>query len=555
MKNSAAIAISSFLKQEAKLIINAIKFPYNFLKEFSILKFLCYLIDNSIIPNRDKIFRTYILKNTQKWKFRKEAINKNANKHILITNMVNIAGYTSAEILIGKNLMEIFNASGIALLNQYNLKLILLYKSFGIKEIIILGNSNIFARLMYSIKAYLIIKSFKNMDEFLKFNINNAEIGKSVYDHYLRNSGIGTTNEFKGEFYTYLSKCLLVYYQINKYLKKYNIVASVQSERQFIPGSIIFQSVLANGINVYSRLGPHSKFVTKKYSNINEKFTHRNRFSKKLIDLVVKNKNISKEAIEIGDEIIKKRFGDVSGYRANIEHYLLPGFAKGKKTGKTDKKNISKEDLCKRLGWSPDSSIGAMFSSDLTDGVFDGTWALFRDRLTWLRESLLEIKKINNINWLVKPHPNDEIHNVITSTISECEKICSNHDHVKIFPDDIAVGSIPKIIDVAVTQCGTAASEYPCFGIPTIIAGDTFCSGLGYMIEPQSKEEYFFQLQNAKKLEKLSNHQIELAKIFIFIQCDLTRVPANILGGSGGSGGEYIDERIFWTGMIKLLDQ
>lgn len=216
--------------------------------------------------------------------------------------------------------------------------------------------------------------------------------------------------------------------------------------------------------------------------------------------------------------MIEKRFGGVSGYHTHVEIYPLPEFTKGKKTGKNDKKNISKEDLCKRLGWSPDSSIGVIFSSDLTDGVFDGTWALFRDRLTWLRETLLEIKKINNMNWLVKPHPNDEINNVITSTLSECEKICSNHNHVNIFPEDIAIGSIPKIIDVAVTQCGTASSEYPCFGIPTIIAGETICSGLGYTIEPQSKEEYFFQLQNAKKLEKLNNHQIELAKTYIFVQ-------------------------------------
>jgi len=550
MKNSVAIAIFTFLKQETKLIINAIKFPYNFVKEFSILKFLCYLIDNSIIPNRGKIFRSYILKNTQKWKFRGETINKNANKYILITNMVNHVGYISSEILIGKNLMEIFNANGIALLNNYNLKTILLYKSFGIKKIIILGNSNIFARLMYFIKAYLIIRSYKNMDEFLKFKINKVEIGKAVYDHYLRFSGVGTTNEFKREFNIYLAKCLLVYYQINKYLKKYNIIASVQTEKQFIPGTIIFQSALINGANVYSRTGPHNKFAVKKYSNLNERYTNRGRFSKKLIDLVVKN--ISKEAIEIGGEVIRKRFRGISGYQQTKEFYLLPEFAKGKKTRKNDNKNINKEDLCKRLGWSVGLSIGVIFSSDLTDGVFDGTWMLFRDRLTWLRESLLEIKKINNMNWLVKPHPNDEINNVITSTISECEKICSNHDHVKIFPDDIAIGSIPKIIDVAVTQCGSAASEYPCFGIPTIIAGETICSGLGYTIEPQSKEEYFFQLQNAKKLEKLNNHQIELAKTYIFVQNYLTRVPTNI---PGDSGVKYIDESIFWTEMIKFLDQ
>ena len=54
-----------------------------------------------------------------------------------------------------------------------------------------------------------------------------------------------------------------------------------------------------------------------------------------------------------------------------------------------------------------------------------------------------------------------------------------------------------------------------------------------------------------KKLEKLNNHQIELAKTYIFIHHDLTRISANIMENRT----KYIDERIFWTGMIKLLDQ
>jgi hypothetical protein len=82
MKNSLVIVIFSFLRQEIKLIINVIKFLYNFVKEFSILRFLCYLIDKSVIPSMDMSFRGYILKNTQKWKFRRETINKNANKYV-----------------------------------------------------------------------------------------------------------------------------------------------------------------------------------------------------------------------------------------------------------------------------------------------------------------------------------------------------------------------------------------------------------------------------------------------------------------------------------------
>ena len=69
------------------------------------------------------------------------------------------------------------------------------------------------------------------MDEFLNFNIKNFNIGKAVYDHFLRFSGIGTTNEFKREFYAYLAKSLLIYYQLDKFFKKYKIIASVQSEK------------------------------------------------------------------------------------------------------------------------------------------------------------------------------------------------------------------------------------------------------------------------------------------------------------------------------------
>jgi hypothetical protein len=554
MKNPVVIAILSFLKQETKLIITAIKFPYNFVKEFSILRFLCYLIDNSIIPNRNKIFRSYILKNTKKWKSRKEAINKNANKYILITNVFDHVGYISAEILVGKNLIEIFNSNGIALLNNYNLKNILLYKSFGIKKIIILGNTNIFTRLKYFIKAYLIIRSFKNMDEFLKFNINNVEIGKAVYDHYLRFSGIGTTNEFKQQFYTNLSKCLLVYYQINKYLKKYNIIASVQSEKQFIPGAVIFQTILVNRIDIYSRLGPTYAFTVRRYRNINETYTLKDHFSKKLFDFVASN--MRKEAIESGEEIIKLKFKGLRKYNIrNNEYYYyqLPEFAKRKKNRKIEKKNISKKELCKQLGWNPNTPIVAIFSSDMTDGVFVSSWLLFRDRLSWLRETLLKIKKINNVNWLVRPHPNDEKNKVITNTISEYKKNCSDCDHIKLFPNDITTNSIPKLVNAIISNGGSAAGlEYPCFGIPVITSAESQNTGLGYTLDSKSKEEYFLKLQNIIRLEKLSKKQIELAKIYIFIIMKLAILP---VGSIAISETRDIDEEKFWNEKIKLLDQ
>ena len=118
---------------------------------------------------------------------------------------------------------------------------------------------------------------------------------------------------------------------------------------------------------------------------------------------------------------------------------------KEKKSGIIEKKDFTKEELCKKLGWEKNYPIAVIFATDLTDGVFNSsTWSVFRDRLTWLRETLYEIKNIKNVNWLVKPHPHDEIYKVVTSTISEYEKICLNLDHIKLFPDDLSKRSIPK---------------------------------------------------------------------------------------------------------------
>ena len=204
------LILSFFFIEEIKLNIRRVKILYVFFKEFSIFRFFAYLINNSIIPCRDKTFRNNILKNSQKWK--NEDNSKKANgKKILVTNIFNHLGYTISELVMGKNLTNILNAECIGILNYYDLKRILLFRSFGIKKIIFLKSSNFFVRLKYFVKAYFKIRSCKNMDEFLNFNLNGVDMGKAVYDHYIRFSGIGTTNTFSRKFYANLARAFLIH--------------------------------------------------------------------------------------------------------------------------------------------------------------------------------------------------------------------------------------------------------------------------------------------------------------------------------------------------------
>tara|TARA_B100001964_G_scaffold75101_1_gene85371 strand:+ start:1010 stop:2785 length:1776 start_codon:yes stop_codon:yes gene_type:complete len=543
------LILSFFFIEEIKLNIRRVKILYVFFKEFSIFRFFAYLFDNSIVPCRDKTFRDYILKNSQKWANKENSKNTNGKK-ILVTNIFNHVGYTVSELVLGKNLTDILNAEGIGILNYYDLKRILLFRSFGIKKIIFLKSSNFFVRLRYFVKAYFKIRSCKNMDEFLNFNINGVEIGKTVYDHYIRFSGIGTTNVFNRKFYTNLARAFLVYHQMEKYFKTYNFISSVQMENQFIPGAIMFQSALKNGANVYTRFGTSNSFTVRKYTNINQKYNSRDYFLKEVYELI--NINIKKKAVEIGGDMINKRFDHILGYESVLERFELPKYAKGKKFKKIEKKDFTKRELCKRLGWKINYPIAVIFATDLTDGIFASSWSVFRDRLTWLRETLYEIKKITDVNWLVKPHPNDEINEVVTSTISEYENICSNLDHVKIFPEDVSRRSIIKFIDAALTLNGSAASEYPCFGIPTIVPCESAGSGYGFTVESKSKDEFFYKLRNIRELKKLNIQQIELAKIYIFIYMKLARITSNLIVPYGF---DHVDEKDYWTKMVRLLDK
>ena len=157
------------------------------------------------------------------------------------------------------------------------------------------------------------------------------------------------------------------------------------------------------------------------------------------------------------------------------------------------------------------------------------------------------------MNWLVKPHPNDEIYGVVTSTISEYENICLNLDHIKIFPEDVTKRSITKFIDAALTLNCSAAYEYPCFGIPTIVPKESDVSGFGFTIEPKSKDEFFCELKNISELKKLNNAQVELAKIFTFIHLKLAPVHTNLIVPHGK---EHItNEKNYWNEMVKLLDK
>jgi hypothetical protein len=185
----------------------------------------------------------------------------------------------------------------------------------------------------------------------------------------------------------------------------------------------------------------------------------------------------------------------------------------------------------------------------MTDGNFSNSWNLFKNDSEWLKQTLKIIKKIKNINFIVKSHPSEKFYNLKVTTdkiFAEC--ILDKDTHIQLFPKNYNVSSIIDYISLSITSHGSAGYEYPAKSIPTIICGDTFYSGLGFCIEPKSITEYKEILAKIPTIKKLNKFQTNKAKIFWYIFLVIVRVKMPLIYWSN-IRMDY-DKKLFWKNTV-----
>jgi hypothetical protein len=72
--------------------------------------------------------------------------------------------------------------------------------------------------------------------------------------------------------------------------------------------------------------------------------------------------------------------------------------------------------------------------------------------------------------------------------------------------------SLFPVVDYVLTVNGTVGMEFPCYGIPAILAGTGRYDGLGFTVDPATKAEYFAVLKRLHEMPPLSQEVRELAR-------------------------------------------
>ena len=522
---------------EKKLFSDRINNYIGFFLNINIIKYILYLFDKDINPFKSKEFHKFIKLNKKKWKEIKKNIKFNDSKEaILIESFLSHCAYRLRNVLIAQHLQMFDGSRCIGLLRKGDIMSKILFRSFGIDEFYYQKPWSFFERCKYIYKSILILKNIKNINTFCKIRIKKIDIGLLSYDSFMRYTRNPTAKKVNFKLIIYFAEALFLSDFYEKIFHNQNITKLVQAETQFLPYSVLFQNALLKKNKIYSVSATHLNTI-RVYSKFDQRYISRKTFSKKLFNIVYKY--YKTKSIELINKYHKKRLQVKRNfYLAIADEIVMKDFDK-------DFISISKSRLCKMFNWDIKKKIGTIFLHTLIDGNYShGRRSLFLDNYTWASYTLETIKKLKNINWIIKDHPHEYYYRTkfnFSSLVKDLEK---KYDHIRWYPENLNAASLIKFTDVAITSHGTAGVEYPSFGIPSIVAEKSSYTNIGFTLEPKSKTEYKNLLKRAHQINKLNKQKTEKAKVYLFIRDILLRTNLSIISAFDSS--RKIDVNNFW---------
>mgnify|MGYP001285422490 CR=1 FL=1 len=515
-------------KKKIKIFVSYINYLFEELLIFNFFSNYFFKTKKTIFKSKE--FNDFIDKNSKFWQ-KKNKLNTNFDKNILVENFINQPAYTMSNAVIATYIKNIFNYNIVGLLRKGDYAGKAIFESYGIKDIYYYKNINIFQRLRVLFISLKLIKNYKKINDFCKIKYKNISVGLSSYDSYVRYTGKPSLKFINSELVYFLSDSIAASIFFDNFLDKRKIKFSVQAETAFSPSNNLFQTCLKKKIKVFTRLGTNT-FSIRIYKEWRERYTYRATFEKKIFEKIYsKRKKYCTKKYDLfhKKEIKDRKFGLDVAVQDNI----------------IKTKAVTKTDIKKLFNWD-NKKVAVIFLHHFIDGNFHcGPRKTFMDNYTWAKFTINALSKIKSVNWIIKPHPSQYVYKTRDNLQKEIEILIKNNKHIKIFPREFSQSSLLNITDFAITSHGTAGVEYLAHGINTVYCDNSFYSNLKFIKMSEGSSNYLKTLKNLNKLKIPTNDMINKAKTFLYIRHHLVKCDCSLL--SQHSTTRKIDKKLFWT--------
>ncbi len=455
-------------------------------------------------------------------------------------------GYICTQLIISKFIQKITDAELVILNRKNNALIRSVGNSYNIQNFLHFKKGLFILRFLNFIKLLYSLINISSLDKVKKIKLNNVKIGEIAYDHYVRYSGDVYISKINFKYIYFFFEASEYNKIINNIFDKNNYKGIILSETQFIPSAIVFQNALSKKIKVYARYGGPKKIGIRVYDNPKQIYTWKQKFDIKDFNKI--KKNFKKKSSEDGHRIIHNRINGINNDQDLNDTKIA--FRKGI--------NFTKKQLCKKYNWDLKKPIVGIFDHSYTDGLFISGRSIFQTNYEWINYTFNQIKKINDVNWLIKSHPIklSETHKPLTSTEIEFNKIIgSNFNNIKLFSDNLSYSNLFDILSAIITGNGTVGIEFATFGVPCILANHSHYDHLGFTYKPKSKIKYDYLLNNIKNIRKLNNEQKINSRIYTSLELNLSLHNLSLLPNFQTNSEIYYKKNYmnFWKNLDRRL--
>jgi hypothetical protein len=483
------------------------------------------IVQNKNIPAELKRFSSL---NTPYWQSYNTKLSPNS---VFLETFNSDPTYLLQAARVANAINNKYGYSVIALLNTYTKKknnITFFLRSFNITRFLYFRRYffNIWFLLLSVRHSFFVFCKYRtNIKGFIDFKFRGIDLGDLIYDTIIRIvENVYTIEKLEFKDLKFIFMGILRVYIFEKQIKKYNVKFIITSHVEYITFGILAR--------VGRRLGAEvilsDRYSLKNYKYFNMK-DHMFLPRKEDIDFLKNNK--AKVLKEI-DQYLVERF---KGNDNKNDGLSVSNAYKNKKV-------YSRDDLKNELGITNNNPLVYVATHCFSDAPHGSFSILHNDYYQWYIDTLKIIFEIKNVNWIIKPHPSVSLYGEdgLVKKIYEENYKCQ---HIFLSPEKLSTISLVQVADVVLTVQGTIGLELSCMGIPCIITGKAFYSGFGFTIEPETIEEYISLLNNIRKINKLTFHQIEMAKLLMGWIKVYSLINDSIMPSSIILPGENIKER------------
>lgn len=444
---------------------------------------------------------------------------RDENRTIFFVSLTDWVTEIKIESILGKALA--MQGCRIVVITQTNCRHVLkYYRSVGITDFIYFDKE--IRRIPTKIiqKESEIILKKETFKEVLESEFQGVQIGRRILSSVVKNLRRPSV-DFKDpdiqEFIKFLTPdALRAVIASQRIVAQWKPRAAFFLEKGYSPNGVVFDVCIQNGVDAihWGHAHRRDRYVLKRYIDSN-RFQHHFSFSKQSWKRILKEPFSQKEESEIMSQL-------ETGYQKGIWF--------DRKFLHADKKVKSRDEVVAQLGLDPNKKTAVIFSHVLWDATFFYGENLFDDYRQWLVETVRAAMQNDQVNWIVKVHPDYLWKMKQLGDDSEPSDIIALREDLGNLPSsikvilpgtDISTYSIFKIADYCITVRGTVGIEMPCFGVPTLTAGTGRYSGLGFTVDSTTKVEYLDKIRQIHQLPQMSPEQTSRARrhaYFLFLK-------------------------------------